>query len=163
MDARFFQRSYDRFAPQYDQVFLTQQRPKIMALMAAVGPHDGLRLDAGCGTCLAQRVTGLPFIGLDASGEMLRQGLGCRVQGDLYRLPFAAGIFSLVFSVTALIDFGDPAPALDEMLRVLRPDGVLALSVLKHENVSALDAALPGAERIDLFQDVGYVLRRSRA
>lgn len=163
MDARFFQRSYDRFAAQYDQVFLGQQRPKIEALMTAVGPHDGLRLDAGCGTCLAQRVTGLPFIGLDASGEMLRQGLGVRVQGDIYGLPFASGIFSLVFSVTALIDFADPRPALTELQRVLRPDGVLAISVLKHENLPMLDAALPDAERIDLFQDVGYVLRRSRA
>lgn len=163
MDARFFQSSYDRFADRYDQVFLAQQRPKIEGLLAAIGPHAGPRLDAGCGTCLAQRLTGLAFVGLDASGAMLRQGIGARVQGDLYRLPFADAAFGLVLCVTALIDFVDPAPAVAELRRVLRPGGALGISVLKRSNVEALDAALPDARRLDLFQDVGYVLRRTRA
>lgn len=162
MDARFFQRSYDRFAPQYDQVFRAQQRPKIEGLLAAIGAHEGPRLDAGCGTCLAQRISGLAFVGLDASGEMLRRGAGARVRGDLYRLPFADAAFGLVLSVTALIDFEDPAPALAEMQRVLRPGGVLAVSVLRHEHLGAIEAALPAARRVELFQDVAY-LWRSRA
>ncbi|MGK0360616.1 MAG: malonyl-CoA O-methyltransferase [Bradymonadia bacterium] len=164
MDARFFQATYDRFAAQYDATFEAQQRPKIEGLLAAVGAHEGPRLDAGCGTCLAARITGLPFIGLDASGGMLRKGAGQRVQGDLYRLPFADRQFGLVLCVTALIDFADPTPAIDELWRVLRPGGVLAVSVLARERITGLYKAfkrLGSVSDVDLPPDVGFVIKRS--
>lgn len=164
MDAAFFRATYDRFAARYDATFEAQQRPKIEGLMTAVGAHDGPRLDAGCGTCLAARVTGLPFVGLDASGAMLRRGQGRRVQGDLYRLPFADQQFGLVLCVTALIDFADPTPAVTALWRTLRPGGTLAISVLASEDIPTLCAPLSRlapVERLALPPDVGFVLRRS--
>ena len=164
MDAAFFRATYDRFAAQYDATFEAQQRPKIEGLMAAVGPHLAPRLDAGCGTGLASRITGLPFIGIDASGAMLRQGSGPRVQGDLYRLPFADAQFGLVLCVTALIDFTDPTPAVEALWRALKPGGVLAICVLARERISLLHTALRRlgpVTRLALRPDVGFVIRRS--
>lgn len=164
MDAAFFRATYDRFAAQYDATFEAQQQPKIEGLMATVGAHAAPRLDAGCGTGLAARITGLPFIGVDASGGMLRKATGARVQADLYRLPFADQQFGLVICVTALIDFTDPTPAVDELWRVLKPGGVLAISVLSHERTPNLYKSLQRlapVKRIDLPPDVGFVLQRS--
>jgi ubiquinone/menaquinone biosynthesis C-methylase UbiE len=47
------------------------------------------------------------------------------VQGDAYRLPFPAGSFATVVTVLGLHLFPRPAAAVPEMVRVLRPDGVL--------------------------------------
>jgi SAM-dependent methyltransferase len=44
------------------------------------------------------------------------------------RLPYAEGEFELVFAVNAFEHFSEPARALDEMLRVLRPGGLLYLT-----------------------------------
>lgn len=158
-------RSYDRFAEKYDEIFTPQQTPKIEALGAALPrPLPSPGLDAGAGTGLVSRVLGVPLVALDASRGMLSQAPGPRVQADLGRMPFADGWFGLVVSVTALIDFTDPQPAVREFARVLRPGGWLALSVLKIEHIAAVQAALEEQgftvrQRLDLEQDIGFVCR----
>jgi SAM-dependent methyltransferase len=127
-------------------------------------PSTAPRLDAGAGTGLAARLTGLRFVALDASAAMLRHAEGARVQGDLYRLPFADAVFGTVICVTALIGFSDPRPAIDELMRVVRPGGQLGVSVLAHERLDQLWAALVAhgqPRRLELTPDVGFVLRRS--
>ena len=47
------------------------------------------------------------------------------VQGDVHALPWPDHTFELVTSQTVLIHVPDPAAALAEMVRVLRPGGVL--------------------------------------
>ncbi|MCB9544747.1 MAG: methyltransferase domain-containing protein [Myxococcales bacterium] len=164
MNPAVLQQSYDRFAARYDAAFIGQQRPKIVALASRL-PDESPAVDLGCGTCLARRITGRAFIGLDRSRGMLGQGRGPRVQADLSRLPFADGSIAVALCVTALIDFLDPAPVARELARVLRPGGALAVSVLKHEDVDGLlraldDAGLEVVERLDLAQDFGFVARR---
>jgi len=162
-------RSYDRFAERYDEIFRPRQTPKIMGLATALPtPLPGPVVDLGAGTglvgvLLADR---LPhgLIALDASRGMLSRSEGRRVQGDLNRLPFGSDRFGLVISVTALIDFVDPSPAIAEMARILRPGGWLALSVLKIDDVAGVQDALNAhafevVERLDLQQDIGFVCR----
>ncbi len=168
MQLDILRKSYDRFADRYDEIFLPRQQPKIEGL-AAVLPRPLPRpaLDAGAGTGLAGRLLDHPFVALDASRGMLGYAAPPRVQADLARLPFADDRFALVLSVTALIDFTDPRPALSELARVLRPDGWLALSVLKIEDVAAVqyaleDLGLDVIERLDLEQDLGFVCRPTR-
>ncbi|MEZ4470234.1 MAG: methyltransferase domain-containing protein [bacterium] len=163
MNPALLQRSYDRFAERYDATFIAQQRPKIVALAAAL-PDERPAVDLGCGTTLARRITGRPFYGLDRSRGMLDRGGGRGCRGDLGRLPFATDAFAVALCVTALIDFIDPGPAVREMARVLRPGGWLGLSVLKHEDVDGLLRALELAgftiaQRLDLTQDFGFVAR----
>ena len=76
-------------------------------------------------------------VGLDGSESMLDRGaeelrdsgLGnlALVRGDATALPFADGSFDGVCCFAALHLFADPFAALDEMTRVLRPGGRIAL------------------------------------
>lgn len=168
MNTKLLQNAYDVFARRYDEVFLEHQTPKIQGLRAALPTVVPVPiLDAGCGTSLLTRITGLPTIAVDISRPMLRQRPGSRrVQADLGRLPFADASFRVVISVTALIDFDPELPQVSEFCRVLEPGGWLAVSVLKHENVDALYRAMcrqgiKPSQRLDLDQDFGYVGRKA--
>jgi SAM-dependent methyltransferase len=100
-------------------------------------------LEGGCGTgylsSLLQRGFGWRMTALDLSAEGLRyaRGLGVQsaTQGDLRHLPFADNSFDAVLSMDVLVHFPhgeEPAP-IGELVRVLRPRGLLVL------RVSALD------------------------
>jgi SAM-dependent methyltransferase len=54
------------------------------------------------------------------------------VQGDSYRLPFPDSWFDCVIASEVLEHLREDAAALDEMERVLRPGGLLAVSVPRH-------------------------------
>lgn len=165
MQLDLLRRSYDRFAPKYDEIFEPQQAPKIAALAGALPrPLPEPMLDLGAGTGLASRMLHAPMIQVDASRGMLSRATGRRAQADMRRLPFADQTFGAILSVTALLDFIDPGPSIAEMARVLRPTGWLALSVLKIENIAALQDALADhgfaiVERLDLEQDLGFICR----
>ena len=144
MDWRIFQRSYDTFAAKYDEVFETQQAPKIAAIVQALGePPPEPRLDVGAGTGLFERLTGWDCIEVDVSRAMLRTPArpGC-VQAALEHLPFPARSMGTILSITSLIDFEPDVAPLGEWAQVLRPGGRLVLSVLKRENLPALSQAL---------------------
>ena len=157
--------AYDRSAETYDARFLALQAPKIRGLRAALPtPLPTPAVDLGAGTGLVARMTGSRPLALDASAEMLARALDPRVRADLHRLPLRTGAFGLAWMVTSLVDFGDPGPAIREVRRVLAPGGWLALSVLRREDLGALERALTagGLEvvvRLDLGQDAGYVAR----
>ncbi len=167
MDYRIFQRSYDVFAGKYDEVFEVQQVPKIRALAAALGGAPGWPcLDVGAGTGLFTRTTGWPCIELDVSRAMLMSPPRPHcVQALLERLPFADESVDALLSITSLIDFEPDLPALTEWARVLRPGGRLVLSVLKRENLPALERALAREgfvveTTLDLGLDWGCLARR---
>lgn len=96
-------------------------------------------LDIGCGPgwtvrFLAERFPGMTFVALDLSEPMLRRarkaGPGAVrpswvrfVCGDGCRLPFRPAAFDLVMSEATLHHLGDPVPLLDEVDRVLAPNG----------------------------------------
>ncbi len=105
-------------------------------------PEGGLGrvADIGCGTgrlleVLAPRIAG--GIGIDASKAMLalararlaRQNLGhCSVrQGDMYRLPLADASCDLATMHMVLHYAEDPARAIAEAARILRPGGRLLI------------------------------------
>src|SRR5437763_330556 len=73
-------------------------------------------------------------VGLDASRSMLEQALNegvpsnvAYVRGDATRLPFDDESFDAVCCFAALYFISDPLRALDEMARVLRPGGRVAI------------------------------------
>ena len=95
-------------------------------------------LDVGCGTGYFTRllakdgaqVTGLdmeqPFIDFAVRQNETDRLPVSYVRGDALDLPFADGSFDIVASHTFLTVVPDPEKAISEMLRVLRPGGVLA-------------------------------------
>jgi ubiquinone/menaquinone biosynthesis C-methylase UbiE len=99
-------------------------------------------LDCGCGpgtitADIAERVEGGEVVGLDLDASQV--GLGRErarqrgltnlrfEQGDAYRLPFADGRFDAVFTHALLEHLREPARAMREFRRVLRPGGVAVM------------------------------------
>lgn len=107
-------------------------------------PEDEL-LDVGCGSArlLAEQAAHVRYVaGLDKSPiqvDMARKRLAARIAagtaevvlGDAMALPWKDGRFNVVCSLNCLKFVPDPAKALREMHRVLRPGGRLVLTIDK--------------------------------
>ncbi|MGM3174322.1 malonyl-ACP O-methyltransferase BioC [Dickeya lacustris] len=174
---RAIARAFGRAAKQYDQ-FAALQRDSGEQLVAMVAANAGLNvLDAGCGTgyfsarwqSMGKRVTAL-----DLSGEMLAvakaQGAACTyLHGDIEQLPLADGCMDISFSNMVMQWCDDFAHALDELYRVTRPGGVIALCTLAQGTLAELDSAwqqLDGSRRINAFlpaQTITALCQRYRA
>jgi SAM-dependent methyltransferase len=110
-----------------------------IAEAAGVALEDRV-LDVGCGTGVLAReaadrvadesqVTGLDLNeGMLAVARRLRPGIDWR-QGDATELPFPAESYDVVMSQFALMYVPDRIAAISEMMRVLAPDGRLAVAV----------------------------------
>ncbi|MBE0626366.1 MAG: methyltransferase domain-containing protein [Burkholderiales bacterium] len=110
-------------------------------LCDAAGIVPGMRaLDVACGTgaltlALADRVRpGGAALGLDANPQMLAVARRKRADIDWHEgraeaLPYADASFDAVVSQFGMMFFDEPAAALREMQRVLRPGGRLAVAV----------------------------------
>jgi ubiquinone/menaquinone biosynthesis C-methylase UbiE len=110
------------------------------------GPEDRL-LDIGCGGGVLLRdalATGASAAGVDHSEEMVRlaretnrdavaEGRLEVVRADAARLPFADASFTRVSMVIVFLFLDDPAAALREVHRVLRPGGRLAIATIPPE------------------------------
>jgi ubiquinone/menaquinone biosynthesis C-methylase UbiE len=104
------------------------------------GPGDTI-LDCGCGygfyLRLLDDLTGASIVGLDPDQERLdwcRAQLGDRprvsyIWGDAQDLPFPANTFSRAVCSEVLEHLDDDRAALAELWRVLKPGGILALTV----------------------------------
>jgi len=108
-------------------------------------PHlkQGMRLlDCGCGPGsitigLAKAVAPGEAVGLDQSPRFVEAARNLAEeegvsnvqfeQGDVYSLPFPDASFDAVFAHTLLVHLRDPTSVLEEMLRVLRPGGVIGI------------------------------------
>jgi ubiquinone/menaquinone biosynthesis C-methylase UbiE len=99
-------------------------------------------LDVGCGDgayALSAARAGAHVTGMDRSAAALAaararaegEGLAVDLQvGDASDLPFPAARFDVVLAVTVLCFVEQPAQAVAEMARVLRPSGMLVLGEL---------------------------------
>ncbi|HEX2313925.1 MAG TPA: methyltransferase domain-containing protein [Thermomonospora sp.] len=122
---------------------------------------DAVVLDLACGPgnvtrALAEGVgPGGLVVGLDASATMLAKavaepapGTVGYVRGDAVHLPFRDGVFDAVCCFGGLYLFEDPWAALDQMTRVLRPGGRLAILTTRRPGLPVADEAAHLAGRL---------------
>jgi demethylmenaquinone methyltransferase / 2-methoxy-6-polyprenyl-1,4-benzoquinol methylase len=139
---------FDRIAPRYDLVNRllsagTDVRWRRRAVDALALPPGARVLDLCTGTAdlLVEALARDPTrrgVGLDLSTSMLARGAGklarahldpraCLVAGDAQRLPLRSGGFDGALVAFGIRNVGDPAAALSELRRVLRPGGRLVV------------------------------------
>jgi SAM-dependent methyltransferase len=145
--------------------------------LRAVLPAAGARvLDAGCGTggllkaLHAARpdwtLTGLDFSPLAC--ELARERAGGEVvQGSVAALPFADGTFDAVVSCDVVCQVADPAQALREFHRCLRPGGLVVLTMPAYQWMHSYHDREVGnlrrysrGEVAALLRGAGFAIRR---
>ena len=150
VDARLQRRiqryGWDLAADRYDALWRTQLAPAHAALLEAADlARDERVLDVACGTGLvtfgAARAVGTngQVLGIDVSERMVAAAAlraasdGCGnvacARMDAEPLPLATASFDVALCALGLMYMPDPARALSEMRRVVRPGGRLVLLV----------------------------------
>lgn len=136
---------WDLYSRVYDSVYhLIPYRGLLWQAYEALSLGPGMRvLDAGCGTgnfehfISGKNPPDIEIDALDASAGMLaRARKKCRSlgyvrfsAGDLNgALPFADATFDRIVTINVLYALDDPDCVILELLRVLKPDGVLVIS-----------------------------------
>ncbi|MCY4528018.1 MAG: class I SAM-dependent methyltransferase [Chloroflexi bacterium] len=104
-------------------------------------------LDVGCGNgrlLALLRDAGIAAVGLDASPTMLKAASGPRIFGDARKLPFPPETFGGSAALYMLYHLEDPAQAVAECHRVLRPGGLFAACAPSRYDSPELQSILPG-------------------
>jgi malonyl-CoA O-methyltransferase len=172
IDARAARRRFERAARTYADASRLEAEigARMLERLDYVKLAPARVLDAGCGPgrwarALADRYPRAALIALDYSLAMLRagarRGLLARLFGEAVRpvcadfahLPLAAGSVHLVWSNMALHWAADAAAVLREFHRVLAVEGLVMLSTLGPDTLSALRAAA-GDARVHRFADM---------
>ena len=103
-------------------------------------------LDVGCGEGeLAKHLPEGHWVGLDSSPTMLARAPGPVVEADAAALPYEDASFGSLALLYVLYHLPDPAAALAEAHRVLRPGGLVAVAAPSRHDSPELAHALPDA------------------
>lgn len=144
---------YDRCAERWDQIANRAVLEQWRTLVRHSVPPGSSVLDVGVGTgrsvrLLLSETTLKHIIGLDRSWGMLMQASKKfpvshieLIQGDALQLPFPNDAFDVVTSVWVLETLPDPLRALQEMLRVVRADG-LVMTLFSSRPVQGLQRSM---------------------
>lgn len=128
---------HDTLAAKWDDGYLAPAFSCRLAVISELLPSaTGLWLDAGCGTgtisrwmasnygCAVEAVDGSPAMVADA----VRRGTKAQT-GSVEQLPYAANSLDGIICSSVLEYVNDPSAVLREFHRVLKPQGVLLISV----------------------------------
>jgi malonyl-CoA O-methyltransferase len=135
---------FSKAAASYDAHALLQRRV-LSALLERVKPllvPDMVMLDAGCGTGQwAKLLQRKDVIQLDISYAMCRKAMGngnITVNAALESLPFAMAVFDAAVSSLVLQWLPDMQAGLQELRRVVKPGGLIALSTFGAQTLQEL-------------------------
>jgi len=150
--------SYDNVVSHFDRYTrqFTAHLPATILKLADV-PPAGTVLDVGTGTGIlalqgASLNRDISFVGIDLSDGMLKQaavnavaeGIQSRIEFqkmDAENLLFPDACFDAVVSLYALHHFPEPAKALQEMFRVLKPGAKIVVAVGSAPSLFSIDGA----------------------
>jgi malonyl-CoA O-methyltransferase len=175
-------RAFDRAADSYDAAAVLQKEVcrRLLEKLEYTRLSPQLILDAGVGTGeavapLLQRYKKSRLVALDLSERMLSRALAHGglmrkpelVCADIEQLPFCDNSFDLVFSSLTLQWCNDLPATMRELLRVLRPGGLLMFATFGPDTLRELRACwqtIDDAVHVNQFtdmHDVGDELLRS--
>ena len=136
--AHYEREGWERNAADYDAIDFPATRQAIAPLLDSVGELHGrrvLELASGTGHLAEHAVArGATVVGVDVAANMVALA-GQRVpdatfqEGDAEALPFENEHFDVVLCGFGLLHFTQPAQALREAARVLKPGGTCAFTV----------------------------------
>ncbi len=104
-----------------------------------IGFGPGIAVEAVANRATNGLVAGIDFSQTMVSAARKRSAASVRAgkvdlrYGDAAHLPFADSRFDKAFSIHSIYFWPDPVPVLAEIYRVLKPDGLLVLTVLPKE------------------------------
>jgi SAM-dependent methyltransferase len=128
--------------------------------------NAGHILDVACGPGLHTRKltdgAGGFVVGLDLSIPMLREAVRCTtgehvayLRADAHHLPFADDTFDAACCLAALYLIPEPHLVIDEMIRVLKPGGILAIFTSADVMLTRLPMVKPTLNRVAGFNVLG--------
>jgi ubiquinone/menaquinone biosynthesis C-methylase UbiE len=156
--------SFDKLAADYSQ-YRTGYSSKLYDQLEELGFKSGMHvLDVGCGTGIASEPLaerGMKITGADPSEPMLvfaRRAIpsGTFVQGRAESLPFGEGEFDAAICAQT-IHWCDQGKALEEMVRVVKPGGRIAIwwnQLMADEAMRSVQAEACAAAGVDQPKDV---------
>lgn len=153
LDARQVARDFSRAAAQYDAHAALQQRVlvNLMEKMLPLLPAHARLLDAGCGTGqFARHARGHDVTQIDVALAMCKEARksgAATVSGTMESLPFADHTFDGVISSLALQWVPGWQRAMEEMRRVLKSRGVLAVATFGPGTLRELKESFKAADR----------------
>lgn len=135
-------RPFDHHAPAADPGAFERGLSPLARGLAETMPRTGAVLDVGCGaghTTAWLSSLGVPMVAVDQSAESLRRLLARvatpAVEADAIDLPFKDAQFDGVLADGVIHHTVRPALALREVVRVLRPGGLLFVRVYRAESI----------------------------
>jgi ubiquinone/menaquinone biosynthesis C-methylase UbiE len=171
--------AYEQFhAARSEKPGVHQPWHKLLAPRLKLGGSRVLEIASGRGGFAAWMATREPpdrpslVVAADFSLNAVTQGiaLGARgplvfAQADIMRLPFAEGMFDAVVSCETLEHVPDPRVAIGELHRVLRPGGVLYITMPNYFSTLGLYRAYRELTRRpwqETGQPINHALRSTR-
>ena len=175
-------RRYDRAAPGWsralDRLGFPDAYEALLRRVLSEEPLDvaGARprvLDCGVGTgalsCALAHVLPAPFKldAIDISPRMLERAgnILCNTdlevtlrQGDVRELPYGNSVFDLVMTAHVLEHLVDPSVALNEMLRVLKPGGLLVTCLTRRSALGMIVHLMWRTHRVTPAQAESWLL-----
>lgn len=158
-------KDYNSSAKIYDNRYKIIQNYKFKLLIENLVFKSGIYLDAGCGTNLfldylnKEKITrNIRLIGLDISFNMLKsakekQKKSCLILGDIENLPFKRNLFAGFISITTFQNLANINKGIEELIRVFKSNGLLAITILK-KNFSLNEVKKLFQSH---FQDLNYI------
>ena len=130
---------YDEFAENYDRIAFPYVSPTVMiGLICRYLKPDSKILDAGVGTGMVGKILQVlgyqDLHGIDLSPGMLQKAREKQVYQSLERmilgehLDFTSGSFDAAICVGTFTEKHAPPTSLDELVRVVRKDGIIMFS-----------------------------------
>ncbi|MBN1977531.1 MAG: class I SAM-dependent methyltransferase [Anaerolineae bacterium] len=134
------------------------------------GFDRGRIIDVGCGfggmdIVLARQFADSEIVGIDLSDPLLRlanrsaqaAGLGDRVRfekADVHQIPYEDGSFDAVINTNMVHLVDNPVQMLDEIERILVPDGCLFIADVRRSWIGLLDKTFKSALTLDEAKDL---------